>query len=55
MHGTADTLIGIDGGRRTADLIPGAEFVELDGMGHDYPREFWPRWVDEVASFCLTG
>lgn len=53
MHGTADTLIGIDGGRRTADLIPGAKFVELDGMGHDYPREFWPRWVDEIAGFCL--
>ena len=55
MHGTADTLIGIDGGRRTADLIPGAKFVELEGMGHDYPREFWPRWVDEVAGFCLAG
>jgi pimeloyl-ACP methyl ester carboxylesterase len=53
MHGTADTLIDISGGRRTAELIPGARFVALDGMGHDYPREFWPRWVDEVAGFCL--
>lgn len=53
MHGTADTLIDISGGRRTAELIPGAEFVTLDGMGHDYPREFWRRWVDEVARFCL--
>lgn len=51
MHGTADTLIDISGGRRTAELIPGARFVEIDGMGHDYPRELWPRWIDEVVSF----
>ncbi len=54
MHGTADTLIDISGGRRTAELIPGAMFVALEGMGHDYPREFWQQWVDEVASFCLA-
>lgn len=53
MHGTADTLIDISGGRRTAEVIPGAKFVEIEGMGHDYPREFWSRWVDEVAAFCL--
>ncbi len=55
MHGTADTLIDISGGRRTAELIPGATFVEIDGMGHDYPPELWPRWVDEVAGFCLAA
>ncbi|MDJ0769724.1 MAG: alpha/beta fold hydrolase [Ilumatobacter sp.] len=52
MHGTADTLIDIAGGRRTAELIPGAEFVAIEGMGHDYPPELWHRWVDEVARFC---
>jgi pimeloyl-ACP methyl ester carboxylesterase len=53
MHGTADTLIDISGGRRTAELIPGAKFVALAGMGHDYPPAFWPQWVDAVADFCL--
>jgi pimeloyl-ACP methyl ester carboxylesterase len=52
MHGNADTLIDISGGRRTADLIPNATLVEIDGMGHDYPPELWGRWVDEVATFC---
>ncbi len=52
MHGNADTLIDISGGRRTAELIPGAEFVEIDGMGHDYPPQLWQRWVDEIARFC---
>ncbi len=54
MHGTEDTLIDISGGRRTAELIPGATFVPIEGMGHDYPPELWPRWVDEVAGFCLA-
>jgi pimeloyl-ACP methyl ester carboxylesterase len=51
MHGTADTLIDISGGRRTAELVPGARFVEIEGMGHDYPREFWDRWVSEWLDF----
>lgn len=54
MHGTADTLIDISGGRRTAELIPGARFVEIDGMGHDYPPAFWRRWVDEVVGFIRS-
>jgi len=51
LHGTADTLIDISGGRRTAELVPGAVFVELDGMGHDYPPAFQRRIVDEVTAF----
>lgn len=54
MHGTADTLIDISGGRRTASLIPGARFVEIEGMGHDYPPELWVRWVDEVVGFIRS-
>ena len=38
MHGSADTLIDPSGGRRTAELVPGARFVLIEGMGHDYPR-----------------
>ncbi len=55
MHGNCDTLIDISGGRRTAELIPGARFVEIDGMGHDYPPQLWDRWVDEIAGFCLAA
>jgi pimeloyl-ACP methyl ester carboxylesterase len=53
MHGDKDTLIDISGGRRTAALIPGAKFVAIEGMGHDYPPELWNRWVYEVRTFCL--
>jgi len=55
LHGTADTLIDISGGRRTAEVVPGAKFVAIEGMGHDWPRHFWPRLADEVARFALQS
>lgn len=51
MHGSADTLITPSGGERTAELVPGARFVLIEGMGHDYPPQLRQRWVDEVAGF----
>ncbi len=51
MHGDRDTLIDPSGGRRTAALIPGARFVEIEGMGHDYPTAVWDRWVETWADF----
>ena len=51
LHGSADTLITPSGGERTAELVPGARFVLIEGMGHDYPPQLWQRWVDEVAGF----
>src|SRR5262245_28648443 len=53
MHGEKDTLITPSGGRRTAELIPGARFELIEGMGHDYPPQLWDRWVDLVATFAL--
>jgi hypothetical protein len=44
-------LIDESGGRRTAELVPGARFELIEGMGHDYPPQLWRRWVDLVAGF----
>jgi pimeloyl-ACP methyl ester carboxylesterase len=52
LHGSRDTLIDPSGGRRTAELIPGARYVEIEGMGHDYPPPVWREWVDEWAEFA---
>lgn len=51
IHGSADTLIQPDGGRHLADVIPGASYVEINGMGHDLPPALWGRVVDEVCEF----
>jgi pimeloyl-ACP methyl ester carboxylesterase len=52
LHGSADNLIGPDGGRHTADIVPDASYVEIEGLGHDLPSEMWPRLVSEVAAFA---
>jgi pimeloyl-ACP methyl ester carboxylesterase len=49
IHGSADGLVDPSGGRRTAEAIPGARFVLLEGMGHDYPPEYWDQLVDLVS------
>jgi pimeloyl-ACP methyl ester carboxylesterase len=50
LHGTDDPLIPIRAGRATARAIPGAKLVEFPGMGHDLPRQLWPRIVEEIAA-----
>jgi pimeloyl-ACP methyl ester carboxylesterase len=54
VHGDRDTLIDPSGGRRTADLVPGARFELIEGMGHDYPPQLWHRWVDLIGDFALA-
>ena len=37
IHGKADKMVHVSGGRATAAAIPGAELMLIDGMGHDLP------------------
>jgi pimeloyl-ACP methyl ester carboxylesterase len=39
VHGLADKMVHVSGGRATAEAIPGAELVLIPGMGHDLPPE----------------
>lgn len=48
LHGEADKMIHVSGGRATAAAIPGAELVVIEGMGHDLPEPLWPTIVDLV-------
>lgn len=50
IHGEADPLIDVSGGRATAAAIPGAKLIVIPGMGHDMPRELWPRFVEAIAA-----
>lgn len=45
LHGDQDTLIDMSGGRRTAEAIPGARFVVIEGLGHDYPPPYWDQLI----------
>lgn len=50
VHGDADPLIDIAGGRATADAIPGAELVVIPGMGHERPVGAWPEIIDAIVA-----
>src|SRR2546426_3066627 len=34
----------------TAEAVPGAELLVIDGMGHDLPRAVWPRIIDRISA-----
>ncbi len=52
IHGDADPLVRIEGGRATADAIPGATLVVIEGMGHDLPRGTWPEIIDAIGALA---
>jgi pimeloyl-ACP methyl ester carboxylesterase len=50
VHGENDTLIGLSAGRRTAELVPGAELLVIDGMSHDFVSQAWPPIIEAVTA-----
>jgi pimeloyl-ACP methyl ester carboxylesterase len=50
LHGAQDPLIRVAAGRATAQAIPGARYVEIDGMAHFMPASLWPRISDEIVA-----
>lgn len=54
LHGSADTLITPSGGQHTAEVIPGARYVEIEGMGHDLPPGLWGRLAAETDDFISS-
>jgi pimeloyl-ACP methyl ester carboxylesterase len=55
VHGDSDPLINVAAGRRTAELIAGAELLVIPGMGHDLPRPVWPALAGAVGSLAETA
>jgi pimeloyl-ACP methyl ester carboxylesterase len=55
IHGDRDPLIDVSGGRRTAELVTGAELLVLEGMGHDLPTYFWPVVVESVTKLAARA
>ena len=49
IHGDADRLCDVSGGKAIAAAIPGAELVILSGMGHSIPRQLWSELATRIA------
>lgn len=52
IHGPADKMVHVSGGRATAAAIPGSELLLIPGMGHDMPRQLWPTIIDHIAALA---
>ncbi|WP_310450584.1 alpha/beta fold hydrolase [Sulfuritalea sp.] len=52
IHGAADPLVPLAAGRDTAQNIPGAALLVIDGMGHDFPEALMPRLATAIADHC---
>jgi pimeloyl-ACP methyl ester carboxylesterase len=55
IHGDTDPLVPIEGGIDTADAVPGADLVVIEGMGHDLPRPVWPRIADAIVRHAKSA
>ena len=51
IHGLADRMCDASGGRATAEAIPGAELMLIEGMGHDMPPGLRLELADRIADF----
>ncbi len=50
LHGRADRMVHVSGGRATAAAARDAELVLVEGMGHDFAEGLWPWFVAAVRS-----
>jgi len=51
IHGLADRMCDVSGGQATAEAIPGAELVLMEGMGHDLPPGLRSQLATRIAEF----
>jgi pimeloyl-ACP methyl ester carboxylesterase len=55
VHGAVDPLVTLSGGKRTAELVPGADLLVLDDMGHDLPLPLIPQIVDAITALAARS
>lgn len=48
IHGLADKMVHVSGGRATSAAVPGSELLLIDGMGHDLPQPLWTQMVEAI-------
>ncbi len=51
IHGVADRMCDVSGGRATAEAIPGAELVLIEEMGHNLPLGLRSQLAARIAEF----
>jgi len=49
IHGLNDPLVHRSGGKAVANAVPGAEHIEIAGLGHDLPVQLYDTYVDAIV------
>jgi pimeloyl-ACP methyl ester carboxylesterase len=55
VHGTADPVLTVDHGRELAEAIPGSEYLELEGMGHEVQSHYVPPILERLLPLLAKG
>jgi pimeloyl-ACP methyl ester carboxylesterase len=55
VHGDADRLVPLENGRATAAAIPGSRLEIVEGMGHDYPPQYWDQIVTLITAHAQAA
>ncbi|MEN6376300.1 MAG: alpha/beta hydrolase [Smithella sp.] len=55
IHGDEDPLMSVEGGKEMAQLISGAQLLIINGMGHDMPKEAWPKIIDAIYNHTMEA
>ncbi|MHA2405184.1 MAG: alpha/beta fold hydrolase [Candidatus Hermodarchaeia archaeon] len=53
IHGDADPLVPIEGGKDTTASIPGAKLFIIKGMGHDIPAKVAPQIIEAIQNHAV--
>jgi pimeloyl-ACP methyl ester carboxylesterase len=53
IHGDADPLVPVECGIDTADAIPGAKLMIIEGMGHNLPPLVAPQVIEAIAHHAV--
>lgn len=48
VHGLADRMVHVSGGRATSSAIAGSELLLVEGMGHDLPAEMFEEFAEVI-------
>lgn len=55
VHGAADALVNVSGGKATAAAIQNSELLIIDGMSHDLPQGAWPQIIDAIDDLATRA
>jgi len=53
IHGDADPLVPVEAGIDTANAVPDAELMIIEGMGHDIPLPVAPQVIAAIARHAV--